>query len=160
MAAYNGLHRCIRRGQPMEVYLVMFDEAALRCWDEGCPINDATKAHIVLSQANLTDSEQALAMTMANKGTADAVTYEDMTSSLLMLFGDKVKSGNVAVVAQPAPGRIPRVPRRVPVGGHAAPAGAWRCCYCNKEGHVRNDCQLKAKHLRERGAPDGAGKDA
>jgi len=159
MAAYNGLHRCVRRGQPMEEYLVMFDEAALRCDEEGCPITNATKAHIVLNQANLTDNEQAMAMTMANKGSVNTVKYEDMTGALLTLFGDEAKTGTVALVALPAGGRVPRPPRRAPGGGNGVPAGTSLCWYCNKTGHIRKDCHLKAKHQRERGVPDGGAVD-
>jgi len=90
----------------------MFDEAALRCDEEGCPITNATKAHFVLNQANLTDNEQAMSMKMANKGSVNTVTYEHMTGALLTLFGGKVKTGTVALVALPA-GGLCRGPRGV-----------------------------------------------
>jgi len=127
MAAYNGLHRCVRSGHSIEEYLVMLDQAALRCEEEGCAINNATKAHIVLNQANLSDNEQAIAMTMANKGAATTVSYEDMTAALLTLFGDKVKAGPAALVTLPGGSRVPRPPRRAPGGSGGTPAGASLC---------------------------------
>lgn len=159
MAAYNGLHRCVRRGQPMEEYLVMFDEAALGCDEEGCPITNATKAPIVLNQANLSDNEQAMSMKMANKGSVNTVTYEDMTGALLTLFGDKFKTGTVALVALPAGGRVLRPPLRAPGDGNSVPAGTSLCWYCEKTWHIRKDCHLKAKHQREREVPDGGAVD-
>lgn len=115
-------------------------------------MRDATAANMFLAEDGLSDNEQALAMTTANKGTGEMVSYEDMTISLLKLFGDRALQKSVALVAQhPLRAARLRPQPHLPSPPIGAAGAVSICGFCNKLGHARKDCPLNAKHRKEWG---------
>lgn len=154
MAAYSGMRACARGGQTMEEYLEAFDEAVALCEEAKCPLDDMKMMIVVLHQANPSDMEQTMAIATATKSPEANITYADMNSALLTMYGCKGKAKATALVGTQLKPKKPRPPRLQPAAAIAAAAaddGGPLCWYCNKGAHVKAACRLREKHLLQCG---------
>lgn len=155
MASHKELEASRREGRSMEYYLVAFNEVVSYCEEAGCPVAGTTAAHFSLDHAGLTDDQENVVMEIASNAPGTLLTFQAIAEALLAMYGGVEKVQNQALVSTPA-ARRPQRAAGSPRGGtpHTAPApggaaSSKACWYCHKVGHDRQECNTRARHLRE-----------
>lgn len=161
VSAFEALHACLRRDSPMVDYLTSSDEAIAQCTEAGLALDNTMWAHLLLKQAGLSELERSLVISTAGKPGGGDMQFKHVSNTLMVLFPNKGRSGGAALMTETvgnaaSPSARGGANRRrtdtgMPSGGAAPEGGVATCWYCSKNALVKNDCRLRARHLKERG---------
>lgn len=127
-----------------------------QCTGAGQTMDNKMQAYVVLNQAGLMDLQKSLVISTARTGVDGSLQCTAVVSTLMLLFPTKGRLTGTTLMTQeehqptgsrPGPSRS-----NGGAGGVSQTTGGVATCwYCSMNGHVKNDCRLRAKHLKERG---------